>query len=110
MAPAEGGYALRLALRAGEDGLVSDVADHHRLAHTVGPEQDRVDALLDEAEREEVVDGLPVDLLRPRPVEIGDGPEGTDARLAQARPWLLMTWWLSSPPFLLRPRTTGVWI
>ena len=55
-----------------------------RLADAVGADQDGVGALVDEAEGEELLDGFPVDLLGPRPVEVVDRLEGADTGVAEA--------------------------
>ena len=59
---------------------VREVAEDHRLTDAVGPDQDDVLALGDEAQREEVLDLRPVDPLRPRPVEVAQRLEGSDPR------------------------------
>ena len=59
---------------------VREVAEDHRLADAVGPDQDDVLALGDEAQREEVLDLRAVDPLRPRPVEVAERLEGSDPR------------------------------
>ena len=78
---ARGGHADGVAA---QDRLVSDIADQHTLTNAVGSEHHHVDPLPEEAERERVLHGIAIDLLRPRPVEVGHGLEGTDARVAHA--------------------------
>jgi hypothetical protein len=69
---------------AAERSLVRDVAENHRFADAVGAEQDSVDAIVDEFEGKEVIDGLAIDALGPRPIVVGDGFEAADAGGAEA--------------------------
>jgi len=69
---------------AAENGALCEVADDHRLADAVGPEQHCVDAFGDETEGEELVDSVLVDRLRPLPIEVGDRLEGADLCLGEA--------------------------
>jgi hypothetical protein len=50
----------------------------HGLADAVGPEQHDVGGIVDEGEREQLIDESAVDLRGPAPVEVGDGLEGAD--------------------------------
>lgn len=60
-------------------GAVGEIPEDHRLAHAVGAEEDDVGAFGHEIQGEELVDEGTVDLARPRPVEVGEGLEGTNA-------------------------------
>lgn len=65
-------------------GLVGEVSQEHGLAEPVGTDEHGVGALFDEAEGEEILDGVAVDFGGPGPVEIGDGFEGSDARFDES--------------------------
>ena len=68
---------------AGEDRLVQQVLRQHGLAEPLGGDQDDILALRDEVEREDPVDGGPVQVLRPVPFEICEGFEAAEARRLQ---------------------------
>ena len=69
---------------AAEDGMVKEVLHQHRFADTVWPDEDDIGGVVDEGEREQLLDEGTVDALGPGPVEVGDGLEGADARVGQA--------------------------
>jgi hypothetical protein len=58
---------------------VREVAEEQRLADAVRSDEDDALAVGDEAQREEVLDLRAVDPLRPCPVEVAEGLEGSDA-------------------------------
>jgi len=64
---------------AGEDRLVQQVLAQHGLAEPLRGDQDDVLALRDEVEREDPVDGRPVQLLRPVPFEVREGFEAAES-------------------------------
>jgi hypothetical protein len=63
---------------------VGDVFENHCFADAVGADENGIVSGLEEAEGEELVDGLAVDLLGPGPVEVGHGLEGGDACASKA--------------------------
>ena len=67
-----------------EDGVMDDVLREHGFADAVGSEEHDVDGIVDEGEREELVDELAVDGLGPLPIEVGGGFEGADARIGES--------------------------
>ena len=67
-----------------EDGVVEEVLHQHGLADPVRSDQDDVGGVVDEGQREELLDEGPVDAIGPGPVEVGDGLEGADACVGQA--------------------------
>ena len=67
-----------------EDGVVEEVFHEHGLPDAVWPDEDDVGGVVDEGEREELLDEELVDAFGPGPVEVGDGLEGADARVGQA--------------------------
>src|SRR6185437_1479560 len=66
------------------DGLVRHVLEDHRLADAIGADEYGIVTGLDEGEREELVDGLAIDLLGPRPVEVGHRLERGDTGVSYA--------------------------
>ena len=66
-----------------EDAVVEEVLHQHGLADTVRPDQDDVGGVVDEGEREQLLDEGAVDALGPGPVEVGDGLEGADTGVGQ---------------------------
>lgn len=64
------------------EGVVGDVLHEHGLANAVWPNKDGILAVLDERETEEFLDGLPIDVAGPRPIEPVDGLEGPDSGMA----------------------------
>ena len=69
---------------AADDGLVGEVLEDHGLTDAVGADEHGVVARSEEAEAEELVDGLAVDLLGLGPVEVGHGLESGDAGVLEA--------------------------
>jgi hypothetical protein len=66
-------------LVASMEGAAREVFEEHRLGHTVGADDDDVRAFGDVAVREDILHQRAVDLLRPAPVEVAHGLEGTEA-------------------------------
>lgn len=64
--------------------LVGEIFYQHGFAQAVRSDEHHVDGLVDEGEREQFLDQAAVALGRPRPVEVGDGFEGTKARVIEA--------------------------
>src|SRR5690606_8226251 len=75
------GDAHRVAL---DQGMVCEVLEDHALAHSVGADEDGVDAIVQKAESKQLLDALALDLARPGPVEIDDGLERADTRVTKA--------------------------
>ena len=61
----------------------TQILGEHGLAEALGGDQDDILALGDEVEREDALDGRPMDLLRPGPFEIGHRFEAAEARRLQ---------------------------
>ena len=66
-----------------EDAVVEEVFHQHGLADAVRSDEDDVGGVVDEGEREQLLDERAVDTLGPGPVEVGDGFEGADAGVGQ---------------------------
>jgi hypothetical protein len=65
-------------------GLVGEVLGDHALVQAVGTDEHDVGGRAQPVEGEEILDLGAIDLLRPAPVEVGDGLEGAQAGAAQA--------------------------
>src|SRR5258708_1377976 len=66
-----------------QDGLIEHIFYQHRLAETVRADQNDIGSLLDEGEREDLLDERTITLGGPLPVEVGDGLEDPDARVVE---------------------------
>ena len=64
--------------------MVEEVFDEHGFPDAVRSDEDDVGGVVDEGEREQLLDEGAVDAFGPGPVEVGDGLEGADARVGQA--------------------------
>jgi len=67
-----------------EHAMVEEVLHEHGFADAVRSDEDDVGGVVDEGEREQLLDEGAVDALRPGPVEVGDGLEGADTGVGQA--------------------------
>ena len=67
-----------------EHGVVEEILDEHRLADPVRADENDVGGVVDEGQREQLLDEGAVDAFGPDPVEVGDGFEGADAGVGQA--------------------------
>ena len=76
-----GGEAHGVAL---EDGAMGDIGGDGRLSDAVGTDQDDVGGLAQEVEAHEVLDGHPVAAPGPRPVEVGERLELSEAGVGEA--------------------------
>ena len=72
------------AVRAVEHAMVEEVLHEHGLADAVGSDEDDVGGVVDEGEREQLLDEGAVDALGPVEVEVGEGLEGSDAGVGEA--------------------------
>jgi hypothetical protein len=54
-----------------QDGLIEHIFHQHRLAETVGTDQDDIGGLFDEGQGEDLLDERAITLSRPLPVEVG---------------------------------------
>ena len=68
---------------AAEDAMVEEVLHQHGLPDAVRSDEDDVGGVLDEGEREELLDEGAVDALGPVEVEVGEGFEGADAGVGE---------------------------
>ena len=66
-----------------EHAMVEEVLHEHGLADAVRSDEDDVGGVVDEGQREELLDEGAVDAFGPGPVEVGDGLEGADARVGE---------------------------
>ena len=69
---------------ASQQRLMGDVLGDRRFAHSVGPGQDDVGRLLDEAQLHQFLDQWPVDRLWPGPLEVGHRLEPADLGVTDA--------------------------
>jgi len=67
-----------------DDGAMGEVVADHRLADAVRPDDDDVGSLANERQQEQVVYGVAINGLRPRPVEVGHRLELADLGVADA--------------------------
>ena len=66
-----------------QDGLIRDVLGNHGLAQATGADQDRIGRGGQEVQRHQLRNCALITLLRPGPIEVGQGLEAPDMRAAQ---------------------------
>ena len=67
-----------------EHAMVEEVFHQRGFPDAVRSDEDDVGGIVNEGQREELLDEGAVDALGPGPVEVGDGLEGADARVGEA--------------------------
>ena len=67
-----------------EHGVMEEVLHEHRFADSVRSDENDVGGVVDEGQREELLDQRAVDAFGPVPVEVGDGFEGADTGVGEA--------------------------
>jgi hypothetical protein len=69
---------------AGQDRLVDEILGDHRFAETMWRDDDHVFPLQEKVQREDALDGRPMDRLRPRPFPIDHRFVAAEARIFEA--------------------------